>query len=63
MMKKIIRDNVILTRKLGTKYTTAFVQYRNTWERDTNRSPAEFLMERTLRDFLPRSKKHLMKES
>ena len=63
MMKKIIRDNVMLTRKMDTKYTRSFMQYRNTRDRDTNRSPAEFLMERTLRDYLPRSKEHLMKES
>ena len=62
MMKKIIRDNVMLTRKLDTIYTRAFVQYRNTRDRDTNRSPAKFLMGRTLCDFLPRSKEHLMKE-
>ena len=53
----------MLTSKLDTKYTRAFMQYRNTRDRDTNRSPAEFLMGRTMHDFLPRSKEHLMKES
>ena len=62
-VKKIIKDNVMLTSKLDTKYTRAFMQYRNTRDRDTNRSPAEFLMGGTMHDFLPRSKEHLMKES
>ena len=38
MVKKIIMDNVVLTRKLDTMYTRAFVKYRNTRDRDTNRS-------------------------
>ena len=60
-MKRLIRDNVTITGKLDTiKFSCALLQYRNTKDRDTGKSPAEFLLGRTLRDFLPRSKEQLM---
>ena len=60
-MKRLIRDNVTITGKLDTiKFSRALLQYRNTKDRDTGKSPAEFLLGRTLRDFLPRSKEQLM---
>ena len=60
MMKKIIRDNVMLTRKMDTEYTRAFVEYRNTKDRDTNRSLTEFLIGGEPQHFLPKSRKQLM---
>ena len=60
-MKRLIRDNVTVTRRLDTvKFSRALLQYRNTKDRDTGKSPAEFLLGRALRDFLPRSKEQLM---
>jgi len=60
-MKRMIRDNVSITGKLDTaKFSRAILQYRNTKDRDTGKSPAEFLMGRQLRDFMPRSKEQLM---
>ena len=34
------------------------MQSRNTRDRDTNMTPAEFLMQRKIREVLPRSKEH-----
>ena len=60
-MKRMIRDNVSITGRLDTaKFSRAILQYRNTKDRDTGKSPAEFLMGRQLRDFMPRSKEQLM---
>ena len=60
-MKRLIRDNVSLTGNLDTvKLSRALLQYRNTRDRDIGKSPAEMLMGRQLRDFLPRPKELLM---
>ena len=60
-MKRLIRENVTLSGELETaKFSRAILQYRNTKDRDTGKSPAEFLMGRQLRDFLPRPKDQLV---
>ena len=60
-MKRLIRDNVTLDGNLDTvKFSRAILQYRNTKDRDTGKSPAEFLMGRQLRDFLPKTKAQLV---
>ena len=60
-MKRLIRDNVTLDGNLDTvKFSRAILQYRNTKDRDTGKSPAEFLMGRQLRDFIPKSKAQLV---
>ena len=53
-MKRLVRDNLSLTDNLETaKLSRALLQYRNTRDRDMGKSPAEMLMGRQLRDFLP----------
>ena len=48
-MKRLIRDNVTYNGNLDTvKFSKAILQYRNTKDRDTGKSPAEFLMGQTL---------------
>ena len=60
-MKRLIRDNVTLDGSLETvKFSGAILQDRNTKDRDIGKSPAEFLMGRQLRDFLPKSKDQLI---
>ena len=60
-MKRMIRENLTTTVGLDTiKFSRALLQYRNTKDRDTGVSPAQSLMGRELRDFIPRSKDQLM---
>ena len=60
LMKRLIRDNVSPDSSLdNAKFSRAILQYRNTRDRDTGKSPAEFLMGRQLRDFLPKPKEQL----
>ena len=60
-MKRLVRDNLSLTGNLETvKLSRALLQYRNTRDRDIGKSPAEMLMGRQLRDFLPRAKEQLI---
>ena len=54
--KRLIRENVSADGKLNhTRLTRALLTYRNTPDRATDRSPAELLLGRQLRDFLPGS--------
>ena len=60
-MKRLIRDNVNLDSSLdNANFSRAILQYRNTRDRDTGKSPAEFLMSHQLRDFLPKPKEQLV---
>ena len=60
-MKRLIRDNVTLTGNFDTaKLSRALLQYRNTKDRDIGKSPAEMLMNRQLRDFIPRHRTQLI---
>ena len=53
-MKPLLRKNVGLDGKLNTdKFQRAVMQYINTADRDTGRSPAQVIFGRELRDFLP----------
>ena len=55
--KRLIRDNVHADGKLDrVGLTRALLTYRNTPDRDTGLSPAEILLGRQLRDFLPPGK-------
>ena len=59
--KRMIRDNVTLLGKADTpEFSRALLQYRNTKDRDTGISPAEFMLGRQLRDFLPTSKQKIL---
>ena len=60
-MKRLIRDNVTLSGNLDTaKLSRALLQYRNTRDRDIGKSPAEMLMNRQLRDFMPKHRTQLI---
>ena len=60
-LKRMIRDNVTMLGKADTpEFSRALLQYRNTKDRDTGLSPAEFMLGRQLRDFLPASKKKIL---
>jgi hypothetical protein len=60
-MKRLIRDNVNNNGNLNTaKFLRAILQYRNTRDQDTGKSPAEHLMGSQLRDFIPKSKANLV---
>ena len=60
-MKRLIRNNVTLNGDFSyPEFSRAILQYRNTRDRDTGYSPAEMLMGRQLRDFIPRSTQSLM---
>ena len=53
-MKRLIRSNIGLQGALDTvKMGRALLQYRNTPDRDTGRSPAQVVFGRMVRDFLP----------
>ena len=53
-MKRLLRDNVSSNGKLDTDAVTrGILQLRNTPETDSNLSPAQILLGRTLRDSLP----------
>ena len=52
--KRLIQDNVQADGRLDSvRLTRALLQYRNTPDRDSGMSPAELLLGRQLRDFLP----------
>ena len=60
-VKRMIRDNTTLGGKFNnSKFSRALLQYRNTKDRDTGKSPAEFLLGRRLRDFMPIPKENLV---
>ena len=53
-MKRLLRENFGSDGKLNSdKVQRAVMQYRNTPDRDTGRSPAQVIFGRQLRDFLP----------
>jgi len=54
LMKRLIGENVSSFGSLdNAKITTALPQHRNTPDRDTGLSPAQLLLGRNLKDFLP----------
>ena len=63
-MKRLIRENINLDGSLDSaKFSRAILQYQNTRDRDTGKSPAEFLMGRQLRDFLLKPKEQLISKT
>ena len=53
-MKRLLRDNLGRDGTLdNTRVARAIMEYRNTPDRDTGRSPAQVVYGRQLRDFLP----------
>ena len=53
-MKRLIRENTSQDGSLNNdKFLRAVISYRNTPDRDTERSPAQVIFGRNLRDFLP----------
>ena len=53
-MKRMIRDNLGPGGTLDNdRFSRALLAYRNTPDRDTNRSPAKVLFGRQIRDFIP----------
>ena len=53
-MKRLIRENTNSDGSLtNDKFLRALMTYRNTPDRDTNKSPAQVIFGRNLRDFLP----------
>ena len=60
-MKCMIRDNTSIGGKFNNSaFSRALLQYRNTKDRDTGKSPAEFLLGRQLRDYLLIPRKNLV---
>ena len=60
-LKRMIRDNLTTLGDLDTaELTRALLQYKNTKDRDTGASPAELLLGRKLRDFIPAPTKRLL---
>ena len=60
-MKCMIRDNTSIGGKFNNSaFSRAFLQYWNTRDRDTGKSPAEFLLGRQLRDYLPIPRENLV---
>ena len=56
----MIRDNVTMLGRADTpEFSRALMQYRDTKDRDTGISPAEFMLSRPLRDFLQVSKEKI----
>ena len=53
-VKRMIRDNLGADGSLeSVKFARALLEYRNTPDRDTGRSPAQVVFGRQVRDFLP----------
>ena len=58
-MKRLLRENIGADGKLNkNSFQRAVMQYRNTPDRDTGRSPAQVIFGRQLRDFLPAPLSH-----
>ena len=60
-LKRMIRGNLTAMGGLDTaELSRALLQYKNTRDRDTGASPAELLLGRKLRDFLPAPTKKIL---